>query len=103
MIRDLKQTEFGDADLDHDVDAADLAAVRTHFGQAGGWSAANVTLDKDVDAADLALVRSHFGFSTGPSPAPEPGPLIILLFSVWLIRRAHPVEQRSQAVRRADT
>ena len=79
MIRVIQNTEFGDATLNQNIDAEDLAIVRTKFGaEPAGWADGNVTLPDDVvDAADLASIRSNFGFAASPAaPAPEPAALV---------------------------
>ena len=78
MIHDISGTEFGDADLNHIVDAPDLAWMRLNFGKTGGWAVGNFTLaDYSIDAGDLALVRRNFGF-TGSGVTPEQMSLFIL-------------------------
>jgi hypothetical protein len=55
LVQVILGTEYGDADLDGDVDANDEAIVQAHLGQPGGWAAGNFDGDETVDADDLAL------------------------------------------------
>ena len=77
-VETLRGTAFGDADLDQQVDAGDLALTRANFGKSGGWGSANFNLDSNIDAPDLALVRASFGYSGSewvPQLASAPLPL----------------------------
>ncbi len=72
LVHTILGTEYGDANLDRHVDAADLATVRTSTGgNFGGpnWVAGDFNGDGFVDAADLATVRKYIGFS---APVGEP-------------------------------
>jgi len=65
LIRVIMNTEYGDANLDGFVDAADLAVTRQRIGsQYGGpnWLGADFNGDGIVDAVELATVRQHMGF-----------------------------------------
>ena len=82
-------TEFGDSNLDWNVDAQDLANVRLNFGATAGWVSLNSNLDDTVDAADLALVRTNFGYSNPfvsaaplAVPTPEPGGVLLMVGGV---------------------
>ncbi len=86
LIHTILNTEYGDANLDGLVDAADLAETRKHIGQVFGspnWAEADFNGDGRTDAADLAIVRTHTGFSSlspassasaipASPPAPDP-------------------------------
>ena len=78
LVRVILATEFGDSNLDGNVDAVDLAIVRNNFGGIGGWVSADFTGDLSIDAADLAIVRNNFGFSGLASPAPEGHALLLM-------------------------
>jgi hypothetical protein len=71
-------TLMGDADLDGDVDFADLVKVAQNYGQTGGkyWYEGNFDYDGDVDFADLVRVAQNYGMSLPaavPAAVPEPG------------------------------
>jgi hypothetical protein len=73
LIHTILNTEYGDANLDGFIDAADLAETRKHVGQVFGgpnWIAADFNGDGRTDAADLAIVRRHSGFSSSPPASP---------------------------------
>jgi hypothetical protein len=54
LVQVILGTDYGDANLDGVVDAADLAIVQAHLGQPGGWAAGNFNGDELVDTDDLA-------------------------------------------------
>lgn len=67
MIHVILKTEYGDANLDGFVDAADLAVVRTTMGTGNGtpnWAAGDFNGDGTTDVADLAVVRRNLGFAS---------------------------------------
>lgn len=55
-------SQFGDTDLDRDVDVTDLATVATFFGSAGGWGEGDFNGDGMVGLADLSLLATFFGY-----------------------------------------
>lgn len=59
LLEERLRTTPGDANLDGTVDAADLAAWTTHFGQAGGWVDGDWTGDRFVDGADLLVMQQE--------------------------------------------
>lgn len=110
LLNSILHRRSGDADLDGDVDAADLSALRTNLGGVNfSWTNGNFDGDGDIDAADLSIFRSNIGlpppgldepagdsgfngialFSTSSSASiPEPSTLALLtLGSIALIRR----------------
>jgi hypothetical protein len=61
----ILKTEYGDANLDGFVDAADLATARRHIGGSltgPNWEKSDFNGDGRVDAVDLAIVRRNLGF-----------------------------------------
>jgi len=54
LVQVILGTNYGDANLDGVVDAADKAIVLANLGQAGGWAQGNFNGDCIVDQADLA-------------------------------------------------
>lgn len=61
--RDIGSQSPGDADVDGDVDLADLGRLASFYGQAFGmdWDRGDFDLDGDVDLADLGALASHYG------------------------------------------
>jgi hypothetical protein len=73
LVRVILNTEYGDANLDGTVDAADLATTRRNVGQTfsgPNWARADFNGDGKSDAADLALVRKYLGFSAVSQASP---------------------------------
>jgi|GEM_PF-5556996 len=63
LVRGILATEFGDVDLDRDVDADDLAALAASFDQSNlGWSDGDLNGDTFVDLDDLTILGTFFGF-----------------------------------------
>jgi hypothetical protein len=63
LVRDILETEFGDADLDGDVDAADIAIVNASIATPpvdAGWADGDFDGDGDVDSTDLAIANGLF-------------------------------------------
>ena len=88
LVRVILNTQYGDANLDGFVDAADLAVTRQRIGSVYGgpnWAGADFDGDGFVDAADLSTVRRYTGFARStaaplttssqlPPVAPTPPP-----------------------------
>lgn len=111
-------TLMGDADLDGDVDLADLGILAGNFNQVGtfGWADGNFDLDDDVDLSDLGTLAGNFGLSVDGlmvesmtfaqalaatnfdnADLPEPGSLAILLaIGPMVLRRSRSVSIRKQ-------
>jgi hypothetical protein len=73
-VEDLAGTNFGDANLDGMVSAADLNAVGVNWLGAAGWSEGDFTGDGIVNAADLNVLGLNWqkGVSAAASAVPEP-------------------------------
>lgn len=56
----------GDADMDGDVDLADLGLISSNFGKSQGaiWSEGDFDGDGDIDLADLGLLSTYYGAGT---------------------------------------
>ncbi len=79
-LDDVVNTYFGDADLDGNVDLADLNVIRNGFGAAADWSGGDFDGDGSVGLNDLNAVRNHFGASRQApvgTPVPEPAGLLL--------------------------
>ncbi|QQE12909.1 peptidoglycan-binding protein [Planctomycetota bacterium] len=107
LVRDILDTQYGDADLDGDVDFGDFSALMDNFtGELGlregseGWATGDWDGDWDVDAADLAMFDLYqtAGFNASQQavyddfvatmiPEPLSGSLMILGGLGLLMRR----------------
>jgi hypothetical protein len=90
---DLFFTDFGDADLDVDVDGRDFLAWQRGFGADSGWARGDFNGDDIVNQLDLQVWQNKYGF-TSPlaalSAVPEPSTLCLLIFSTFLISSRRP-------------
>jgi hypothetical protein len=69
LVRNILGTEFGDADLDGYVNAADLGELNRSYGMTGvGWANANFNGDGVVNSTDLAIVGTYIGFIAVGNP-----------------------------------
>lgn len=104
-VRTLKSSEYGDTDLDHDVDFDDLLTVAQHYegaNAATGWARGDFTGDSVVGFDDLLRLAQYYGFgglvespevdgvgnaqfrsdwALARSVVPEPAVLGVMLFS----------------------
>ncbi len=100
LVRDVLGTEYGDADLDGDVDADDFNLLAFNFDNPGGWVNGDFDGDGTVSADDFNLLAFNFGFDANVSPndilivqefaqaIPEPTSLALLgLGGLALMRR----------------
>ncbi|MEM9250849.1 MAG: hypothetical protein AAGB29_00735, partial [Planctomycetota bacterium] len=72
LVTDILGTDFGDADLDGDIDTADITTTIGNFTGAGvgvgeGWADGNFDGDGDVDTADITTVIGNFTGAGGGS------------------------------------
>lgn len=72
LVRNLLGTNYGDTDLDSDVDTSDLTKAIMNFTGAGGsgksWSGGDTDGDNDVDTSDLTKAIINF---TGAAAAAD--------------------------------
>ncbi len=91
IVRDVFETEFGDANLDQRISIADLDALGTNFSQAGGWAQGDFNGDGQVSIVDLDFIGRNFGFdnTTPAAPAvPEPATMSLIgLAGLAILRR----------------
>lgn len=59
LVLVILETQFGDADLDGDVDAADQAILTANLGLAGGWADGDFNGDGLVNALDQAILTAN--------------------------------------------
>ena len=87
----VKDTWFGDANLDGQVDFGDFLTLSTNFASEGGWADGNFTTDTDTMVAfeDFLLLSKNFGQSTNAMAVPEPSSVSLLwmvVFGVGVLR-----------------
>jgi hypothetical protein len=99
-VETILGVDFGDTELDGDVDLSDLGTVATNFARPGafGWASGNFDADIDVDLADLGALASNFQSGSAQSFAdfnaliaagvPEPASSVALLAMAALTVRA---------------
>jgi hypothetical protein len=94
-------TYAGDANLDGEVDGADVDIWKLNVGTTGVgvWELADFNYDGEVDGADVDIWKLKVGSSLAPPPGgagvsivPEPGTLALLAAALaalagWMIRR----------------
>lgn len=99
-VRVLKQTEYGDANLDGVVDFLDLLPLAQNFGSTSNrrWNHGSFDGDGSVDFDDLLTLARHYGFGTTPaafesdwilarSLVPEPAAAVGVMAACVLLRR----------------
>ncbi|WP_428386807.1 trypsin-like serine protease [Mucisphaera sp.] len=87
LVTNILATDFGDADLDGDVDLIDLSTLADNFGtDDAGWAGGDFDGSGFVDLADLSLLAQRFG-SGSLLAIPEPASLVIATTPLLLQRR----------------
>jgi hypothetical protein len=109
LVRGVFDTEFGDANLDGRVDAADFVRLSNNFGRTGGWDSGDFNGDNLINAADFVILSNHFGFNAAIAPGdtqalavfyatvvvPEPALLSLgLALAPLMLRRRNKVIHR---------
>jgi hypothetical protein len=70
----IKYTYLGDADLDGDVDVADLGKLASSWQSSGVWFNGDFDYSGSVDINDLGLLASNWQAGVGSPLAPAAGP-----------------------------
>jgi hypothetical protein len=85
IVEDILGTQFGDVDLDGDVDAADLAIATAHLGQQGGWAQGDVDGDGWVTQCDLDIINglAQIGGPAGNADLNGDGVMNFLDFAIF--------------------
>jgi hypothetical protein len=96
LVQSIFGTEYGDTDLDGDVDLNDLSSLAGNYGQIGqGWSHGDFDGDGDVDLNDLGVLAANYGAGQAQAFAdfqnlaavPEPGVMSLLGTGLLLLGR----------------
>jgi len=77
LVRDILNSEYGDANLMGQVDTVDLTILATNFGTNPGWAGGDFNGDGVVNTVDLTILGTNFGFVAAPAPPPLGAPLIV--------------------------
>lgn len=91
-LSELADTDFGDANLDHQVDFADFLTLSAAFSKNGGWAMGDFDGNRGVDFADFLLLSANFGQTAGVvTTIPEPSNLSLTVIGImgWLYLRQH--------------
>lgn len=95
-VEDIKQTYFGDANLDRIVNSADLNALAINWrNDASSWASGDFTGDGKVDANDLNVLALNWLATSLPTSVPEPASLIAIVLAIpfWVrLRRKRCVD-----------
>lgn len=105
FVRSILRTEYGDANLDGVIDAADFSVLTANFTATGaGWAQGDFNGDTVVDSRDLSLIFANWGYDRSAvladqlaTPIPEPSAIaaLLLFLATW---RATTLLDRSPRV-----
>ncbi len=88
LVRGILNCQYGDANLDRMINAADLTNLLSHYGHITDWHEGDFNGDRIVNAPDLVRLLANYGFQpsenepaiiTATVATPEPTSLTILL------------------------
>ncbi len=84
-------TQYGDFNLDGEIELGDLTRLGTYYGVGSTWAEGNANphLDTDIELGDLTILGTYYGVSNGGVDAiPEPMTMSLLAVgAVALLRR----------------
>lgn len=102
LLEEFAYTNYGDTDLDGDVDFEDFLVVGTSFGAAGRWADGDFNGDMSVSFADFLILSENFGIEASPSQTvPEPtGSIPYLLVGFLMLRRSNKKRTAHQWTKR---
>jgi len=87
-VENIKQTYFGDANLDLTVDFADFVSLANHFSEPGGWAQGDFDGSGDVQFPDFVLLADNFGNSADAAASvPEPASGLLLFIGATVLVR----------------
>ena len=86
-VADLRQTWFGDANLDGEVGFQDFVTLANHFDGPGGWSDGDFDADAQVLFADFVILANNFGKTStmATTSVPEPSSALLSLLGLTLL------------------
>lgn len=61
VVEAVVDSQFGDADLDGDVDFADFLTLSSNFGKEGEWADGDFNGDGEINFADFVVLSKNFG------------------------------------------
>lgn len=79
-VEEIKDTIFGDADFDKDVDFVDFLALSNRFGNPGGWTQGDFDGTGDINFPDFLVLSAAFGTTATAEAVPEPGTNLLCCF-----------------------
>jgi hypothetical protein len=88
-VHDLKQTFFGDADLNRTFDSTDLVQVLAFGEYEDGvelnstWLAGDWNGDGDFTSGDLVVALADGGYEAGAAAAPEPAGVVLAMAAAF--------------------
>ncbi len=74
-------TQYGDFNLDGEIELGDLTRLGTYYGVGSTWAEGNANphLDTDIELGDLTILGTYYGASNGGVDAiPEPATMSLL-------------------------
>src|SRR5262249_42229280 len=70
LVQTILNTRYGDANLDHRVNALDFSTIASNFGQSGGWAQGDFNGDGLINSLDFTALAGNFGFNNLGASAP---------------------------------
>ena len=88
-MTELRDTWFGDANLDNEFNSDDMvyvfAAGRYETGESAGWAAGDWNGDRVFSSGDMVIAFADGGYELGPrtgvAAVPEPASCLLLLYA----------------------
>lgn len=80
-VEELRETFFGDADLNNKVEFNDFVIVSNNFNQDSGWSTGDFDGNGKTEFGDFVLLSNNFN-RNAVSSVPEPGSLALMLLGI---------------------
>ncbi|TWT87523.1 hypothetical protein Mal64_30640 [Pseudobythopirellula maris] len=86
LVHTILGTEYGDLNLDKQIDIYDISTVSGSFGLGGGWAGGDMNGDSVIDIGDYSTVSGNFGFvaSSNAVSVPEPDLALLLLLGIGI-------------------
>jgi hypothetical protein len=95
-VHNLANTNFGDSNLDQEVDFSDFLVLSSGFGKPGGWGQGDFDGNGQIQFEDFLLLSNNYGQSAASVTAvPEPTSQGLLLTAIVVLGSAR--RKRRQA------